>query len=383
MEQELIIATELNQLPEILSANKSLSERAVAGMKIELPAISNSLDVIVGDETETRVSDLRTRASEAIKMNKERRMPFTKRMDEVKSMFTAAENAIQAESDRLKAWADQWNGEKARRATELQKENEAKLAHENAKVDYAAHVVQCIEKQYHINYADVVARMNSKFYAQAIPEIDFYGEGLKAWAPTFQPFEYWVDKHPRLTEDEMKPIKSEAEQAHLPVMQKDWQERLTAERDRLISLIPARKSELERIAQDANAAAETEVRIKAEAAERAEQLAKQEAERAAAAESEANVLKMQNAFEQAAVQPAVQVSAGTVQKKKYAPTSHKEFIPLIQWWVANSMALMTVDDLTKKLSFVLTAANKALNNGTAIEGVPVADDFSTRAGRKK
>ena len=166
-------------------------------------------------------------------------------------------------------------------------------------------------------------------------------------------------------------------------MSKDFVETITAERDRLIALVPARIEELKRSASDAEAAKAAAERIAKEKEERDAELAKAAAGRIQAVESEANANKMANAFEHAAIAPSVQVSSGTVQKKKYAPATPKEFIPIIQWWVANTMPFLTIDELNKKLSFMLTAANKALNEGTKIEGVKTVDDFSTRTSRKK
>lgn len=383
MEQTLTIATDLAQLPEILTANQSLCERAVAGMRIELPTNFAKLQVVAGDEIEAKVNDLRTRAADAIKLNKERRMPFTKRMDEVKSLFTAAENAIAAEADRLKKWADEWNAEKGRRVVETQRQNELKLARDNAKFDFAKHITEQLNAFYTRIVSDSMSRMNAKFYDQNETTIAEYAAQLQAWIPKFDVLsvKYGHEVHPLLTGEEIAEIKTKIEAEHIPIMESEYVATLRAERDRLIALVPARIEELKRIANDAEAAKAAQKRIEKEKAERAAELAKQEAERAAAAESEANANKMANAFEQAAIAPAVHVSAGTVQKKKYAPASHKEFIPVIQWWVANAMALMTVDELNKKLSFMLTAANKALNDGTKIEGVPVVDDYSTRTKR--
>jgi len=58
-------------------------------------------------------------------------------------------------------------------------------------------------------------------------------------------------------------------------------------------------------------------------------------------------------------------------------------IAIIQYWVVNHMNMMTVEELTKKFSFMLTAANKDLGKGTTIEGVPTVQDFSTRTTKAK
>lgn len=379
-------APDFNNLPAVLQQNTALADRAKEAIKSTLTKVVaidlKKLDVIEGDNIEKQVNDLRGRGTESIRMNKERRMVYTKCMDDIKSQFTASENEIKDLVDSLKDWSDKWNAEKQARIESERKANELKLAHENAKIDFARHITEQISIRFTENLAKSLERMNNKFYSLDAPGLNEYGLQLQAWTPIFTPYDYGHYPQPLLTEDEQKTVKAETEKKAFSAIQNEWIQKHVDNRDRLIELIPSRISELARIANDETAAKEAAERIKKEQEDQAAALAKEEAERKAKAEQEANAEKLNNALEDAAVAPATQLSKGTQVKLKYAPATHKEIIAMIQYWVTNHMALMTVEELTKKFSFMLTAANKDLNKGTTIEGVPTVQDFSTRTSKK-
>jgi len=377
---------DFKDLKSVLLANQQLCQRAMAAMDSDISRANatnwDNIDTSAGDALEAQMNTTRAKGVESVKLNKERRSVYTKAFDEVRALFTKAENDIQIRVDELKGIADKWNGIKAKRAAAIQRENDLKLARENAKVDFAKHIAEQIQARYSENISGLIRIMNADFYSQPVEQLSEFESKLFGFTPTFTPYDYGFNDHPLLTAEEMAPIKANTEAKTFQVLGAAWVEKITTERDRLIACIPARRAELERIATDAAGAKEARERIARERAEAAAKLAQEEADRKAAAESEAAAEKLSNAFETAAIAPAVQLSKGTQVKQKYAPASHKEYIPVIQWWVSNSMHLLTVEELSKKLSFMLTSANKDLNKGNRIEGVPVVEDFSTRTSRK-
>lgn len=380
MTQELI---KLESAELILAENASMAKRAVEAMSIDLPANISELTVMEGDNIEESLNELRQRGKLTIEKQKAERMPFTKRMDEIKSLFTAQEKAIEEKLVELKAWSDKWAAEKNRRIAEDRRKNDLKIAHENAKIDYNRAVAEQIALRYNNFVNNAVDGMNSKFYKLSAGELYQYGIDLQAWTPTLQPaIEYAVNDNPLLTVDEMADIRSRTEAETYPSIEKVLVAKLIEERDRLIAMIPGRQEELKRIANDAEAARQAEERIAKAAEERALEAEKSRIAAAEAAEAKANTAKLETAFAASAVAPAVELSKGTVHKKKYNPTSHQDYIKVMQWWAVNNMNLMTVDELHKKFSFMFTAANKELNKGTIIEGIEVVDDFSTRTSRK-
>jgi|GEM_PF-2340994 len=351
-QQALIV--DFKELPQCLIANENLTKKAVAAMTAKLEEVKDinlkELDVQKGDAIEASINDLRSRGTESEKMNRERRMVYTKKMDEIKSTFTSLEKQILEPVAQLATWSNNWNSEKHARAAELQRKNDLKIAHDNAIIDFTNHVAGQIQLRYSLNLATTIQRMSDTFYAKNIADIGQYGADLKAWTVAFSPYTYSVSPNPLLTVEEAAKIQQDTATATFKVLEASWVEKLTIERDRLIELIPSRKMELERNANDAAAAAESAARIAKEAEDRATELAKEEADRTAAAQATADTAKLNNMFESAAVSPAVQLSKGTQVKQKYEPKTHKEVIAVVQWWVANCMNLMTVDELTKKFS---------------------------------
>ena len=102
-----------------------------------------------------------------------------------------------------------------------------------------------------------------------------------------------------------------------------------------------------------------------------------------AATATAEMDKLNNLYETTAAQPAIALSKGTTVKKKYNPTTHQAMVAIISRWVAKDMGLLTMEELTKKLSFMITAANRALNIGETLvaEGLFIEEDMTVRGKR--
>lgn len=371
-------------LPAIIQQNQGLTSRAIAALQnVILPTELSALDVLTGDNIEAQVNDLRSRAKQAVEANKERRMPYTRKMDEVKALFTAAEKQIEEAAKPLHDWVAKWAAEKDRRLKAAQEEQQRKLQIENARVDFALRIQQDMDRVYCGYLGHYLREISKDFYKQK-NEAE-----LNAFILTITPQTYALPviqiqpiAPPALPAEELNEIYHKTYNETIPLLHKDYAEKLAAEADRLKSLIPGRVAELERIASDERAAAEAAQRIEEEQRKLAEQLAAEAAQREQAAEAKANTEKLSAAFAEAAIAPAVEQSKGTVKKLKYAPKTHKEMLPIIQWWITNHMPLITIDEARKKFSFMFTAANKELNKGTVIEGCPTEEDFTVRTSRR-
>lgn len=373
-------------LPDVLRQNQELTQRAVTSMDATLQSLPNNLkelNILTGDKIESELNDLRQRGIQAAKLNTERRMIYTKQFDEIKSLCTGYEKEIIFRVDRLKKWSDVWNTEKSIRIKEEEKKKQLSIDIENAKID----LKRRIQESFHLEYLkmrdDYITRMNRAFNNCTLDTIDTYVHDLKNFiTPPIENMNPGFSPSALLTDSEMNEIYASVKMPYLPRLSGSFIEAVEAEKSRLIELAPSRKAELVRIQNDAAEAKKAYERIANEEVERKAKAEQEEAERKATLEQEANVEKLNAALESAAAAPAVELSKGTQVKMKYSPTSHKEMIAVIQWWVANCMNLLTVDELSKKFSFMLTAANKELNKGTAINGVATVEDISTRTSKK-
>lgn len=376
------------KLEETFTQNEALATRAVAGIEkmiSELPKDFTILDPAQGDAVEAEVNDLRKRGADAIKLNRERRMVFTRQFDEIKSALISFEKRIEPSVEILKSWADGWNGEKFRRQEEERKKQEKELFIRNQTIEYTRKVSGEIDEAIHGLIGDYYARMNRAFNQCTMDTLDAYIENLKSYEPTplsFDELNIVFSQNPNLTSDRRAAIEKDVIKMHLPTMSDFFKEKILEERDRLIATAPGRKEELLRAANDEIEAQKAQERIAKEENERRIKIA-QEAEEAKKKAAEAAAMeKMGAALDNAAVGPSVELSKGTQVRLKYAPESHKEMVPIIQWWAANCMPLLTITEVKKKFSFMITAANKELNKGMVIDGVPTVDDVSTRVNRK-
>jgi hypothetical protein len=135
------------------------------------------------------------------------------------------------------------------------------------------------------------------------------------------------------------------------------------------------------------AAHEATQRIEAERQQVAASVKAEVEERKDAIEQTAQIDQVNAAFDVASkATPATEIAKGTVVKQKYQAKSHKGHVAIIQWWVANCMNLMTLEELQTKLSFMRTAADKSLNEGKGrieADGLEVVEDYSTRTTRSR
>jgi len=370
--------------------NQQMAQRAIVALRQKAEYLA-TIDLTTlapeqGAALDSELNDYIVRGKNTVKVLNDTRKPFTAALDAIKKQFTSFENEVEEALAPLVSKRNEWGREVLRRQQEQARKQQEELNRKNAEADYLQAVVEAISFHHSAQLRNDLDKLNQAFYNQTLETIDQYGQTLRAWSPSWQPFNYNVAPNSLLTGDEMLQIRARVQTESYDVAQKVYIQKMTEERDRLLELIPSRKMELERIANDAEAAAAAKAREEQERQERERRLQQEEEDRKAAAARDAEAAKMNNLFDQAATaRPVASVANGTVVKKKYAATTHKAVAAIMQYWVTNHLHLMTVEELTKKLSFMFTAANKALNEGKKIEaeGLFIEDDLTTRATRAK
>lgn len=397
MEQSLTLNTQiLSNLPDTLVANSSLAERAVAKVTTDIAQIKTidltTVDAQTMEQHDATLAGLQGKLKESYTIMNERRSPFTKLFDEIKSKFTAEEKKIVEIGNEVKSIRDMWQKEKARRNAIAQADQQKEWERKQALIDARTYFARCIIDKFTAHAVEAIKRMHSKFYAQDEKSLDAYTAALSKWTPALDGntwtlfLEGIINPKPQLlTKEQCDDMLREVQDEQRPKLSTEWAECMTRERDALVELLPSRKMELQRIATDATAAAEAQARIEQEQKDREEQAKKEAEDKAQALTAAADADKMNSAFDTAAQSaPVVGIAKGTVVKKKYVPKTHKAWAALLQSWVKHDMANMTPDELSKKLSFVKTACEKRLNDGVVIEaeGLSVEEDYSTRASRK-
>jgi hypothetical protein len=388
----------LSNLPDTLVANSSLADRAVAKVRADLGALTpgdiTTVKVELMESNDAQLAGLQSKLKEAYNLMNERRSPFTRLFTEITSKFTAEEKKVVEIGNEVKALRDSWQREKARRNSIEQEKQAKELEKKQALIDARTYIARCIIEKFSTHAVDAIKRMHAKFYELTADELAGYTVALRKWTPaldqaTWATFLEGVGnpKPQLITPEQLAGIRAEVETEQRPKLEKEWIESMTRERDGLVELVASRKKELERIAQQGEQAKkEADERIAREAQEREAQAKRDAEDKAQALEQAASVDSLNASFDVAAQSaPVVGMAKGTVVKKKYQPKSHKAHVAIIQWWVKERMSSMTLDELQTKLSFMRTAADKALNEGTVIEadGLEVVEDYSTRASSKK
>ena len=378
-----------SKLKEVFELNEGLTTRALENLNSKaksLPIDLTLLTIAEGDSIESEINDLRKRGADAIKMCKDRRMIFTRQFDLMKKAFTEQETSIENALIPYKSFADSWNAEKYKRQQAEQQESNKRIAEENAKIEYKQYVQEQLTAKCYALIGEYSKRMNDNFYSCTLGDIDRYKAELEGYIPKqLKGIDLLIElqNHPLLTEEQMNNIQLSTLENSTTELSQIYTSKLIAECNRIIELVPGRKEELVRIANDESEAKRVAGRIAKEEEERKAQIEKDKSEAEAKAKDEANASKMDVAFENASISQETTLTKGTTVKMKYDVQTHKQMLSIIQYWVVNCMNLLTIDDLKKKLSFTITACNEALNkDGEIIEGVPTIEDVRTRLSKK-
>lgn len=371
---------QLQQLPEVLTQNELSRSNAIAVVRPVIDKLK-SIDLTTVDAQEMEnndavLNDYQARLSVTVETMEGRRKPYTKMFDEVKKCFTSKEIEVNAILYEVKDLRNKWNAEKDRRNRAVEEEKDRQLARLQEVVDIKAQVKETLYERFYARLSKEILTMNEIFNSFAVISL----KGFEGFELSPFNFDYFTTGFPiiagkHLNALECAPIAGSVFDEHKETLCKEWTEKLQAENARLIELVPSRINELQSGKDDSAKRLE----------EKKESLSADLYNVISGIESEADTEKLNASFDVAAnATPVVALSKGTTKKQKYNPTTHKAYAAIIQYWVSKQMSLMTVEELSKKLSFMVTAANKALNEGTRLEadGLNVEDDYSTRTSKK-
>lgn len=378
-------------LPDLYKASKDRVEKAKAySATILLPVEGLDLLKVDAQEMETLmvpVRDLRTLLAEAEEEIKGERMPHTKKMDAIKSLFTGLEKDFADMTDKVKKIDTAWEGEKLRRASVATAANEKAIRKTQEAVSMRVYVRQSMTNNFTREIMAEILGMNKAYEGKTADLLPAYGEALQPWVPELEA-DTWtricaltLPVYPCHTEEEKQAIRQEVVNEMWPQMAADWENKVTEDKERLIDLIPSRITELNEAATSAEAQAAMEQRLADSQAEITSTLTAEGENKAQAQELAGDTAKLDASFEVASqAVPVVAMSSGTSVKKKYKVNTHSAMVALLQSFVANDLPFMTIEEMNTKFSFVRTANDKRLNKGEVVQakGLEVVDDITTR-----
>ena len=366
MENEIIQTVQSTDLKVMLNTafekNKVSHDKCIEyGQQIYAKATSNPMT----DEMDGEIRTFIVKAAKTLSTISERRKPITQMMDSVKKYFTGLENEINVKNEnvigKLQGVRNQYAAEKLR----IQKEQEAKAERER---------LITVEKSNIRNTAEIAIRDGaSQLIKDTISKINlmFSNVTLEDYDSTFEAFQNlkWentfnlsIVSSVLLSKEEVTAIYKSAKA--------DLKEEITLLIDTSISKVvdelklrlPSKKVELLRIK-------ELEEKNEEEARKQREALAKKDAEDIARKDQEREeqdrIRKQSEALSSTPAEDLFMTPETVVNKvkvkQKMEITSSKAFINIIQYWWNGVGFTLPMEELTKKLQFAITFAEKEAN----------------------
>lgn len=354
MTQELL---KFDTLPAVLEQNKALTGRAKLAVEQGLKELTQidlkSADIATIDRLELKAKELWERTEKALSLNKERRMPFTAKMDEVRKLFTTDEKTLSELIFELKSVISSFGKERVNRKNYQEEVRMLETNKALAKVDLKGLVVERINTAYIDMLHDYKNRIKSKFNELTGDELKKYKDTLSTLKVKFNIPKYEIPKNEYLNVEEQKIIMSSVENEISQYLKPSFEDYI---KDYIADLLNGNDTD--------NNEAEEKLNIEIEKEERLKKVE----------EDKMNVL-FNNSSE---ATENVELGKGTSVANEYDLTSHNDYIEIIKFWVTKDLPNLTIEEIKKKLSFMVTAANRWLNKGEVIKGLKTKDVIKIR-----
>ena len=376
MENQLTVIENISDIKSLtvnaMTSNQERAEKALSfGDKLFEKASSQTMD----EDMDANIKKYIDKVTLTLKAMNESRKPATQLFDKIKKGFTSLENAISVKEStsvvyKLQQLRNNFAADKIKKAEEerqrIAREQLRLATIENYKNDYKESIHSAVNKAIEVTFKQI----NGIFSAITIDNIAekekeirvFYdlSFNIKSVIPPSRPDILdlcTIERTAKMSIDEN--ISSACEQYASEV--KDFL-------DDLLIRLSSKKKELEKIAkqneEDARKAKEELARRDAEEAARKEIERKEEEEKRKQAESlAAGKSNINNLFDVSAITPATNAKV----TKKIEIVDARGFLNIIQlWWMGEGIN-MNIEDLSKKLKFAVTYAEKQANKENLIE----------------
>lgn len=374
MDVQIYNPADLQTLPDVLKQNqlsKSNAANAVTKFLSGLPTDLTTVDLSLMESNDVLLNDFQAKLSVTIETMEGRRKPLTAKLDAIKKFFTTEENEVNALLDQVKDIRNNWNKEKMRRSALAQQKAEIEIERMKEFVEINAQIKRTIYERFLNAGSDLQGELYRQLNEATLDFLPVLELNFSKYEPVLTDERYFtlfdalpapVSKH--YTNAEVIALVQVMRDEMKADLQNEWVTKLTEVRDRILELIPSRARNIA-------------VEVKLDVVD-----VKKELE---AIDNQAEVDKINATFDAAAkATPVVGLTKGTVVKKKYAATTHKAFVAIVQYWVTNKMNKLTIEELSKKLSFMVTAANEDIDKITLeADGLTIEEDYTTRSTRRK
>lgn len=365
---------DLIKLPKLAEAHKLSADNAkLTTDKYLAPWSKINIMTITVEDAEKIIAPIRTLRTKLAGTSKkiyDERSPHTKKMDAIGSVLIKNENSVKDDEARCKKVEDNWQLEIIRRNKVAADVAAAALTLKTAEINRKAQIATLINTKFGQDLTDKVVDMHKKFYSFTSPdELAVWLGKMKAWTPIY------LGVNTNHIEGDAKEI-AETLESLSAGFKIEWVNRLVAERDGLIDLRAGRILQL-----DSGKATEVVVDVD----KFADSVMSFVEQLNTSVKDDAIKDSVNASFDSAAI-PIASSPVGKRVKKKYKADTMEALQTIMQSWVQYNMKLLSIEELNKKLSFMRTAADVRLNDGSPVleaKGLSVVDDVSTRTAKTK
>lgn len=331
----------------------------------------------MNDELDKRCADFIDKAKRTVKAMNERRAPFTKIFDQIRSEFTSMENSIDpAKKDTVPYMIQQarntYAAKKREEAERARQEELRRQQREKAIKDYQQAAEDDFRHQFDGKITADINALTSLNQSLTIENFAEVSEKIKTYNITlgnewFQQCQSYAHKPFEISDAEATEIR----RSILNRLSRQFKEQYTYEvgeyRDTISDALPSKKRELERMAK---ADAEEQARLKAELAAREaaearrldEERRRKEEEAQAAKKAQQTASEMDGLFGQAAVTTPAGYQPKTAVKKRIVADAPDGILAVVSMWWSKEGRFLSMDELAKIFKKQITYCEKLAND---------------------
>lgn len=329
------------------------------------------------DELDRRCADYIDKVKRTLKAMNERRAPFTKLFDQIRSEFTGMENAIDpTKKDTVPYLVQQarntYAAHKREEAERARQEEMRRQQREQAVTRYKQEAEDDYRHQFDGKVTADINALTSLNQSLTIENFEEVSAKIKGFNVTlgnewFQHCQSYVHKPFEISDDEA----IEMRQSILNRLSKQFKEQYASEvgeyRDTIADALPSKKRELERIAQanaeeQARMKAELEAREAAETRRLDEERKRKEEEALAAQKARQTTNEMDGLFSQAAVATPTGYQPKTAVRLRVVADTPDGILAVVSMWWSKEGRFLSMEELSKIFKKQITFCEKLAND---------------------
>lgn len=329
------------------------------------------------DELDKRCADYIDKAKRTLKAMNERRAPFTKLFDQIRSEFTGMENTIDpTKKDTVPYLIQQkrnaYAAKKREEAERARQEEMRRQQREQAVTRYTQEAEDDYRRQFDNTVTFTINELTSLNQSLTVENFDEVSEKLKTFKTTlgnewFQSCQSHAHKPYEISDDEAVQIR----QSILNRLSRQFKEQYASEvgeyRDTITDALPSKKLELERMAkanaeEQARMKAELEAREAAETRRLDEERKRKEEEAQAAKKAQQTATEMDGLFGQAAIAAPVGYQPKTAVRKRIVADTPDGILAMVSMWWSKEGRFLPMEELIKIFKKQITFCEKLAND---------------------